>query len=229
MRTLRVERLEGDAPRHDASAAAPSCRDLVSTMDQTDWIAMGSIAAAVTALGTVAMAIAIVWTAVIASRTLTASREDSRARTRPIVVAELRRELLSKGTTLLVIRNLGQSVASNVVVAFDPPPPDDPSSLPDADMHKWIFQRYATPVATWAPGWTLSNVIRAGHDELAPITVNVSYAGPGGAKYSDAFALHPDHILKETTSGPGKTSDPVKMEQEKLEVLRALVRTIRAS
>lgn len=198
-------------------------------MDQTQWTAFGSVAGAVTALGTVVMAVAIVVTAFYAKGTLQAARDDSRARTRPVIIAELRRELLSKGTTLLVLKNLGASVARNVRVTFDPAPPQDVGSLPDDDMMKWIWERYAHPISTWAPGWSVSNVIRAGHETLNPVTVTIAYDGPDGTRYTDRYDLHPDHILKETESGPSKTADPVKLEQQKLSALHALVRTLRAN
>jgi len=130
---------------------------------------------------------------------------------------------------LLVLRNLGASVATNVTATFDPRPPLDVDALPDSNMWKWIYQRYATPITTWPPEWTLSNVIRAGQDPLPPVTVTVSYDGPDGTKYQDRYDLHPDHILKETSANPSRTDDPVKMEQQKIEALQALVRTIRSN
>jgi hypothetical protein len=195
-------------------------------MTAEEWIAVGT---GVLATATVAMAAAVIVTAFIALRTLKATHQDSRARTRPVIVAELRRELLAHGTMLLVVKNLGASVARNVAVEFDPAPPADVDSLLDSDMLKWLYQRYATPVSTWAPGWTLSNVVRVGQEPLAPMTVTVTYEGPDGSPYSDKYDLHPDHILKETSSAPSKTTDPVKLEQHKLEALQALVRTMRAS
>lgn len=191
-------------------------------MSEIDWIAITSIATAV-------MAVAIIATAFFAGHTLKATREDSRARTRPIIVAELRRELLSHGTTLLVLKNMGASIARNVNVGFEPPSPANLDELPAANMMKWIYERYTTPITTWAPGWTLSNVIRAGHDAMAPITVTVDYKGPDGTQYQDSYYLHPDHILKETHSTPSKTDDHVKLEQQKISALQALVRTIRSS
>lgn len=196
-------------------------------MTDTDWIALGSIAGAATALGTAAMAVAIIVTAFYAGGTLQATQDDSRARTRPVIVAELRRESLSKGTTLLVLRNLGQSVAANVSVTFDPEPPEDLVSLPQDNMLKWIYERYANVVTTWAPGWTASNVIRAGHDHLEAITVKVKYEGPDKTEYKDSYYLHPDHVLKHTESNPSKVVDPIKLEQQKVSALQALVRTIR--
>jgi hypothetical protein len=199
-------------------------------MTDTDWIALGSIAGAVTALGTVVMAIAIVVTAVYAKGTLAAAKDDSRARTRPVMVAEFRRELLSQGTTLLVLKNLGASIAKDVSVTFDPPAPPaaDVNNMTDDQMMKWIYQRFAEPVTSWAPGWTISNVIRAGHDELNPITVTLRYKGPDGTAYEDGYHLLPDHIMKETEANPSKATDAVKLEQQKVSALQALVRTLRS-
>ena len=173
------------------------------------------------------MAVAIIVTAFYARGTLHTTRDDSRARTRPVIIAEFRREDLSMGTTLLMLKNLGHSVASNVTVTFDPAPPEDLASLPQENLLKWIYERYATPVKTWAPGWTMSNVIRAGHEELNPITVKVAYQGADKTDYEDSYDLHPDHMLKHTESNPSKVSDPVKLEQQKVSALQAIVRTIR--
>lgn len=117
-------------------------------MSESDWVAVGAVAAVVTAVFTAAMAVAIIVTAVYAKRTLTATKDDSRARTRPALVAYLERELLSHGVILLVIKNFGCSVAADVQVAFDPPAPsiEDVAALPDSDMTKWLYQRFEEPV-----------------------------------------------------------------------------------
>ncbi|MFB9377613.1 hypothetical protein ACFFKU_13920 [Kineococcus gynurae] len=195
-------------------------------MSDTSWVALGSIAGVVTALGTVAMAVAVIVTAVIAANTLRAARDDSRARSRPVIIAELRRELLSQGTTLLVLKNFGVSTASDVRVTFNPKAPAQVEELPNSDVMKWIYERYAAPITTWAPGWTLSNVIRAGHDELLPITVKVDYLGPEGDAYSDEYRLNPDHILKETSAAPSKSNDLLAIEQQKVSAIQALVRAL---
>lgn len=196
---------------------------------ESGWIALGSLAAVVTALFTAAMAIAIIVTAVYAKRTLVAARDDSRARTRPALAAYLERELLSHGAILLVIKNFGPSSATEVRVAFDPPAPgaEEVAALPDSDMTKWLYQRFQAPVPNWAPGWSTSNVIRAGQDPLDPLTVTLSYIGPDGTPYEERFPLHPDHILKETTSTPSKTDNPIELGQQGVSALHALVRTIR--
>lgn len=197
-------------------------------MSESDWVALATIAGVVTAAGTVAMAIAVIVTALYAKGTLEATREDSRARTRPVIVAELQRELLSHGTILLVIRNLGASVAKDVSVTFDPPAPDDVDSLPISDNWGWIYKRFGQPITTWSPGWTTSNVVRAGDDTLNDFVVTVNYAGPDDTKYEDVYHLHPSHTLNETTSNPSKVSDPIKLEQQKVSALQALVRTLRS-
>lgn len=175
------------------------------------------------------MAIAIIVSAIYAKRTLVAAKNDSRARTRPALVAYLERELLSHGAILLVIKNFGPSTAADVRVAFDPPAPgtEDVNALPDSDMTKWLYQRFADPVPIWAPGWSTSNVVRSGQDPLDPFTVTLSYLGPDSTRYEERFPLHPDHILKETSSTPSKTDSPIKLGQQGVAALQALVRTIR--
>jgi hypothetical protein len=196
---------------------------------ESDWIAVGSVAAVVTALFTAAMAIAIIVTAIYAKRTLVAAKDDSRARTRPALAAYLERELLSHGAILLVIKNFGPSSAADVRVAFDPPAlgTEDVATLPDSDMTKWLYQRFAEPVPIWPPGWSTSNVIRAGQDPLDPLTVTLSYVGPDGTRYEERFLLHPDHILKETSSTPSKSDNAITLGQQGVSALQALVRTIR--
>ena len=51
--------------------------------------------------------------------TLLAIKQDSRDRTRPVLIAELKRSVLTAAAELHV-RNVGQSVACNVSVKFDP-------------------------------------------------------------------------------------------------------------
>ena len=198
-------------------------------MTDTDWLALGAIAAVVTAVGTVAMALAVIVTALYARGSLAAARDDSRARTRPVMVAELHRELLSQWTVLLVLRNFGHSVATDVSVTFDPPPPSAIESLPDGDMWGWIYRRFQHPITTWSPGWATSNVVRTGDDPLGDFKVTVNYFGTDKTPYQDVFSLHPAHLLNETTSNPSTVSDPVNLEQQKVSALQALVRTVRAN
>lgn len=199
-------------------------------MSGPDWVAVAAAAGVVTAVFTAAMAVAIVVTAVYAKRTLMATKDDSRARTRPVLVAYLEREILSHGVILLMIKNFGSSVAVDVQVAFDPPAPsiEEVATLPDSDMAKWLYQRFEEAVPMWAPGWSTSNVVRAGQGPLEPFTVVLSYVGADGTPYVERFPLHPEHILKETTSTPSKTDNPIKLGQQGVAALQALVRAIRS-
>lgn len=199
-------------------------------MMESDWIAIGSIAAVVTALFTAAMAVAIIVTAIYARRSLVAAKDDSRARTRPALAAYLERELLSHGAILLVVKNFGPSTAKNVRVSFKPPAPSasQVAALPESDLRKWLYQRFEEPIPVWAPGWSTSNVIRAGQDELDLLTVTLRYEGPDATPYEETFRLHPDIVLKETMSTPNKGKDPITVGQQAVSALQALVRTIRS-
>lgn len=189
----------------------------LSCMTSETAATVSAVAAAVsTALTLVAVVIAV--------RSLAATRKDSRDRSRPVIVPELQRELLSHGTTNLLIRNLGTSVAANVSVQFEPGPPEDLDSLPGDNMWKWIFQAYARPIASWAPTWTLSNVVRAGHEPLDPFAVIVNYAGPDGTRYTERHEIDPTPILKATSSGPSDTKEPFDWEKRKVRALEAMVR-----
>ena len=192
-------------------------------MSVDTWISIGTW---VTAIATTAMAVAVIVTAVVAVRSLTATREDSRARTRPVIVATMKRERLSQGGVQLILTNFGPSVASHVQVTFSGAMPQDTEALTDADLWKWVYDRYRAPMPSWAPGWSLSNVIRSGSDELHEFTVTITYQGPDGSQYEDTYLLNPDHILNHTDVTPSKSEDPIKLEQQKLAALRALVRTL---
>lgn len=66
------------------------------------------------------------------------------------------------------------------------------------------------------------------HADLAGNWLRVPYEGPDRTQYSDAYFVDPNHILTETTSNPSKVTDPIKLEQQKVSAIQALVRTIRA-
>lgn len=199
-------------------------------MTNTDWIAVGSIAGVITAFFTALMAIAIVASAFVAKRTLAASKEDSRARTRPVLAAYFEHEVLTHGTILLVIKNFGPSSATNVRVAFDPPDEaaDELASLPDNDVNDQLHQRFSEPVAVWAPGWSTTNVVRGGENSLRVFVVTMSYLGPDGTQYEDRFALNPEHVIKETSSRPARTEDPIELGQQAVSALQALVKALRS-
>lgn len=183
-------------------------------------------AVVVAAIAAGTSALAAIVTAVVAVRSLAGSRRDSRDRTRPVIVAQLKRAPLSPGTLDLVLSNYGATSAKDVQVRFDPPLPD-PSNLSASDMRQWIGLRYARTFSQWPPGMTLSNVYRAGHDAVEPVTVTVSYQGQDGTRYRDSFELDPDALIKETQVSPSSTTPEEKRVVSALEAMaRALDRRI---
>ena len=177
-----------------------------------------STAASLSAIAAGISTLAVIVTAVVAVYALRGSRQDSRERTRPVVVASLQREPLVHGTLNLVLRNYGASAARNLHVHFDPPLPD-PSSLPDSDMRKWIAHRYARPVAIFPPATSLSNVYRAGYDDVAPLTVKVAYTSGEGRTYHDHFELNPDVLMKGSEATPGDSTPDAKRLVRAIEAL----------
>lgn len=103
-------------------------------------------------------ALAAIATAVIAIVTLIAAGQDSRRRTQPMVVVELRYAPDSDTSIDLVVRNAGPTVARDVWVTFDPPL-DVPSVGEDGDGPAvgYVVKRYAKPLPMLAPGQELSN------------------------------------------------------------------------
>lgn len=101
---------------------------------------------------------------------------------------------MSHGAILLVIKNFGASTAADVRVRFDPPAPGTEAlaGLPESDIAKWLYQRFADAVPVWAPDWSTSNVIRAGQDPLGPFTVILSYLGPDSTRYEERFHSVPN-------------------------------------
>ena len=174
------------------------------------------------AISVIVTGLATVVTAIVAMFSLTGSRQDSRERTRPVLVPQLRRELLSHGTINLVLHNFGVSSAHNVSVAFDPSLPD-PQELDSADMRKWIGERYAAPYPLIAPGMSLSNVYRAGQDKVQAFTMKLTYSGSDGRRYHGHFHLDPGPLLKETTANP---SDSNNRELRLIKAVEAIVRSV---
>ena len=179
-------------------------------------------AAIVAAFAAGASALAAIVTAIVAVRSLVGTRRDSRDRTRPVIVAQLKRAPLSHGTLDLILSNYGSTSAEHVQVGFDPPLPD-PSNLPPSDMRQWIALRYSKTFNQWPPGMTLSNVYRAGHDAVEAVTVSVRYQGQDGTQYRDDFELDPDALIKETQASPSSTTPA---EKRVIGALEAMARAL---
>lgn len=170
--------------------------------DFFDWWTTQRVAAgaAVVAAG------AAVTAATSGVRTLGQSRRDSKARSRPMVAAELRDVQYVKGTQILVVRNYGPSIARNVRVSFDPeiPDPEDPST----SMTPFLKRRYAKPLPVLTPGVELDNIYFSGQPdgeswanrEPTPdqVTVTVTYENDAGDEFTDKFPLDINLIRNRT-------------------------------
>lgn len=159
----------------------------------------------VTAAAAVVAATAGVVAAINGSRTLRRAREDSRAKSRPMMIAELEPVPYASGTMKLVVRNAGPTVARDVKVAFDPPieaPETSESVVP------YLVRRYSKLIPTVAPGTRFENTYYIGrpqHGRLVNIeptpdqvTVHISSMAPDGRRYNEAFPLDV-HFIEQST------------------------------
>lgn len=181
-------------------------------------------AAEVAAIFSGVSALAAILTALVALWALQGTRYDSRERTRPVIVAELSDGPLADGTQMLVIRNFGQSVASDVDVAFDPPLTNAAADKAPTNA-SIITARYRLPIPTFAPGMMLSNLYRTvgGPQAAEPVPdrvkVRVAYAGPGDRRYQDTFDLDVALLSQaETTTG----SEDENRRQRQLKALEGV-------
>ncbi|GAA6527958.1 hypothetical protein [Intrasporangium sp. DVR] len=160
-------------------------------------------------------AAATVLTAAVAMVALRQAANDSRARSRPMLVAEFRRAENSHSVIDLVVRNAGPSVARNVKVTFDPSPivPPDTSTL----VTPFLIKRYADVIPTLGPGQQLTNIWYTGDEqgnrEPTPdeVTVTLTYRGTGRQRYRDEFPLHVD-IVRMTTYSTSTDSIPGRID-----------------
>ena len=179
-----------------------------SVLDLLDWWTtgrVGTLAACVAAAGAL-------WAARVATRNWKQQQADSKARSRPMVVADLQTIPFVDGNASLVIRNYGPSLARNVRVAFDPPLPGDATTRSGkSSIIPFLVARYQNPIRVLPPGAALSNVYYVGtpdkdgdwsNDERVPdqITVKISYESDEGDAYEDVFPLDMQVLRKETTA-----------------------------
>lgn len=150
-------------------------------------------------------------TGVVAIATLIALRQDSRDRSRRVVAADLLPVVLSHGTSELVIRNVGASVARNVRVSFSPDITEE-----TGQMAGYLARRYSQPITTMGPGRRLSNLYSHwkgdGSLELADpvpfdLTVAITYNDTHGRHYADSYELSMSSLRNETTTSPSNTDE----------------------
>lgn len=150
-----------------------------------------------------ASALAAVVTGVVAIWALVSAQKDSHDRSRPIVVARLRiGPRMSDGITYFVISNMGQSIARDVSVRFDPALSGDRTTDP-----YWIAKRYENPLPLVAPDETWVNIWYAyeeGGDYRPPpkTQVRVAYKDDRGRSYEDQFTIDNDTLAHHTEANP---------------------------
>jgi hypothetical protein len=178
------------------------------------------------------------WVAAInASRTLAQTRADSRARTRPMLSAELRADAYAMATQSLVIKNHGPTVARNVVVRFDPEPGDDEVMDGERTVTPYLKRRYANPIASLVPGVELDNLWYVGrpgangewvNTEPTPekVTVSIAFDAPDGVTYEEHFFLDVD-VLRKRTSVTSSES-PIGLAKSAVKSLKAIDAALRA-
>ncbi|MGC0252166.1 hypothetical protein [Pseudactinotalea sp. Z1748] len=175
-------------------------------------------------------ALAAIVTASIAAWSLVGSRRDSRDRSRPLVIASLRKgPTMSHGTTYLVIENVGSSVARDVGVSFDPPLPNYETTDDGQPgiVGPFLRKRYSSTIPMIAPGHRMKNVYSYhavgvdGNVEPVPdqFTVTVRYSDDRGRPYQDSFPIDRERLGYETQTNPADTNDPVKRQNKALEAI----------
>lgn len=183
----------------------------------TTWTAFGSIAT--------------VSAAVVAIFTLISLKQDSADRTRPMLIAELKHTVLTRDAELLV-RNVGQSVARNVKVDFDPPLPDPADG--DAEervgvLTPFLQRRYSRVIPTFPPGMVMDNFYQDAEDNDEPVpddfTVTIAYTDSHGRKYTDSYDLTMGTLRDQSGAYPANT-DEKGIQRRWVKALEAIARGV---
>lgn len=181
----------------------------------TTWTALASIA-------TIMAAVVAIWT-------LAALKQDSRDRTRPVLIAELKRSVLTAAVELHV-RNVGQSVACNVSVTFDP----DLDQLVAADkegvLMPFLQRRYSRVISTLAPGADLDNVYQYVRNPTRDIpddfTINLTYTDMHDRPYTDTYHLSVKSVLNQSGLYPQDTDDEGALRKRLANAVEAIARGV---
>jgi hypothetical protein len=155
-------------------------------------------------------AIAALAAAIIAVMTLIRTRSDSRRRSQPSVIAEIRPAKGSHTVIDFIVRNTGPTTARDVTVSFDPPITIPEERKGETLVTSFLIRRYSVPIPTVAPGQELTNSFWVGvrkgnqiaNDEPTPdqFTVSVKYRGIGRPWLRDSFAISVDTVTLSTWS-----------------------------
>lgn len=153
-------------------------------------------------------AVAAALASIVAIVTLLRASMDSRARSRPVIIAEFRPDPESDSTFSLVIRNDGASLANRITVQFEPP-----LSVEAADesrIAKRLIKRFESSISHLAPGQELASVyalygLASGSNEKVnlaktpyDVNVTVEYSGVGRKRYREVYPLTSDTMTLNT-------------------------------
>ena len=183
---------------------------------------MNSVWSAVGAIATVVAAIGAIWT-------LVALKRDSRDRTRPVMSADIRPALLSRGAQELIVENVGQSVAKKVKVTFTPGLPDNQGTLTP-----FLKKRYANVLPTVPPRRQFTNLYFVGspngtgtfrNTEPLPdeIRVTFTYEDSHGRDYTDSYDLK---VIWGTTSSDPSDTDALSLQKRMTKALEVIAQTL---
>jgi hypothetical protein len=206
---------------------APSVQSTASTVVANDSL-WGWDWGAVESIATVVAAVIAIWT-------LVAVRADSRDRSRPVVVAELRHAPIATYMSL-VVRNAGASVAKDIAVRLDPDLEHWTGGQKDFGR-KAIVQRYEKRIPTLGPGQELSNIFRfdatnEAESELPlDLLVTVSYERSRlwRTRYRDEFPLSVRVMAHETWVESSKSTDSqIEKSRRALEAIAEALKKVTA-
>lgn len=199
------------------------------------WTVTGSW---VTALATVGLVIAAIWTAWVAIGTLRQMRRDSEAQTRPYVYAQVVPSLAGIGSWDLIVKNVGRSAARNLTAELSIWPQDDdivtqplrtmfstPQTLPPGAQLRayWLMEPPAG--SKMIDPQSGKEVSYTGVKD--PVTVTFSYRGdgPSAAGYQDEFDLDTARIglTPVASSGPEPKESLEPKDKEIYKILGYIV------
>ena len=175
------------------------------------------------------MGVIAVITGLVAILTFLSLKRDSIDRTRPVIAVDLRPVVLSHGTCELTVQNVGQSVAKDVRITFDPPITETMGQIA-----AFLARRYGRTIPTMTPGRRLTNIYAhsvgdgsGDLDEAVPkeFTVKAQYADSHGRSYEDSYALSLEVLNNQTTSSPSNT-DPKGLQRRWVKALEAIAQGV---
>lgn len=154
--------------------------------------------------------LATVTAAVVGIWTLVSVRQDSRDRTRPVIIAELHPNVLSD-VSELIVRNAGLSVAKNVSFTFDPPLPVLKGADAAGLLTPYLQRRYSRAIPTFGPGLTLVDVYQLSNEPFEPVpddfTLTIDYDDTHGRHYTDSYELSTMTLRDHTRATPSGDDD----------------------